>query len=245
MKLLNTFRCQAGIRLIVLISLWGASSPAQAETKLSDYFKVGEMYQAFNYYSYFVALGDKIDGRFKDMAELAKAVGAPQDVLDDIEKVHKANVGLPFAKSYNDWTDEQKKVWNGGSASFNNDIWRKWLFAEQPYDAAFVYYLGRYSLEAWYGVQAGISGRGQTISASQPSIREVANAFGTLLTDSGYTHIVSLLSPDSLAASKAIAAVKNKLDDPLSSEVNMDDVNALGNAGKTLHDLHGQGKLLK
>lgn len=245
MKLLNIFRCQVGIGLIVLISLWGASSPAQTQTNLSDYFKLGEMYQASNYTSYFAALGANTDSRFKDMTDLAKALGAPQYLLDDIDKVRKNNSALPFAKPYSDWTDAQKKLWSDPSTSFSDDVWRKWLFAKQPYDDALVYYLGRYSLEAWYGVQAGISVRGNTLASEQAYIREVVNAFGTLLTDSGYTHIMTLLSPDTLAAAKTMAAVKNKLDGPLSPEVSMDDVNNLGNAGKALHDLYGQKKLLK
>jgi hypothetical protein len=245
MKLLNTLRLQAGIGLTVLISLWGPTSPAQTETNLSDYFKLGEMYQASNYVSYFAALGGNTDSRFKDMADLAKTLGAPQYLLDDIDKVRKNNSALPFAKPYSDWTDEQKKLWADPSTTFSNDVWRKWLFDKQPYDYAFVYYLGRYSLEAWYGVQAGISARGNTLASQQAYIREVANAFGTLLTDSGYAHSLTLLSPDTLAAAKTIAAVKNKLDDPLSPEVNMDDVNNLGNAGKALHDLYGQKKLFK
>ena len=87
--------------------------------------------------------------------------------------------------------------------------------------------------------------RGNTLASEQASIREVANAFGTLLTNSSYTQILTLLSPDTLAAAKTMAAVKNKLDHPLSPEVSMDDVNNLGNAGKALHDLYGQKKLLK
>jgi len=120
----------------------------------------------------------------------------------------------------------------------------KWLLVA-PFDEAFFFYLGLNSLRAWYGVQAGISQRSQTISSEQAEIRSAAASMQTLLTDSSYTHALSLLNPDAVAGMKTMAAIKNKVDDPLSSGVTMDDVNALGNAGKTLHDLNTQGKLLK
>jgi hypothetical protein len=244
MKLLKTISYKGAFGLLALIALSTTSSPAETQTNFSDFFKLGEMYKAFNYSDYYIALDDKIDPRFKDMTELAKSLGAPQAVLDDIESVHRVNASLPWAKSGSDWTDDQKKLWRGASSCFGLDIWNKWLLVT-PYDNAFFFYLGKYSLEAWYGVQAGISQRSETMSSLQDDIRVTSHGMQSLQTDSDYTHALSLLNLDAVAAIKTTSAIKNKVDDPLSSGVTMDDVNALGNAGKTLHDLNTQGKLLK
>jgi hypothetical protein len=234
-------------RTVFILSVLIASrtnSSAESQTGPAAYFKLGEMYQAVRYYAYLSALSDKIDARFKELTELAKSLGAPQAVLDDVENVHKVNASLPFAKPWSGWTDAQQKVWYGESQFFKDDLWRNWIVGK-PFDNAFFWFLGQHSLAAWYGVQAAIAQRGETISTMQASISTIASSLQTLLTDSGYTHAVSLVTPETVTAMKSIAAVKAKLDDPLSGGISMEDVNALGNAGKTIHDLNTQGKILK
>ena len=244
MKMLKTIFYRSAGSLLVAMACWASTCHGETVAGPSAFFKLGEMYGAVRVFSYFTALGDKIDARFKEMAELAKSLGAPQAVLDNIESVHKVNAALPYTKSWNDWTPEQQKMWKDPSSAFAEDPWRNWLVVK-PYDNALFWYLGRYSFDAWYEVQAGIQNRGQTISSMLPSITSYVESAQTLSTDANYLHGVSLLTPEALTALKAMASIKDKVDDPLSAGVTMDDVNILGNAGKTLHDLNSQGKLVK
>ena len=69
-----------------------AAPPAMDAIDGTGFFHLGEMYEAFNWATFYPATGDRLAERFDQFAAECRRLGATKEVLDDIDAVRKAEV---------------------------------------------------------------------------------------------------------------------------------------------------------
>lgn len=128
-----------------------AQPPASSEAPDAQaFFRLGEYYEANIWPSYFAAAG-KLDERYAAFEADCKRLGAPAEVLSDLDAAIKVRRAMPFlTRPYGTWTAEENKTW-AETTAFHEDVWKAWL--DKPdYGPRFFWHLGRVSFCSWFVV---------------------------------------------------------------------------------------------
>lgn len=218
------------------------SSPAPATgVDASGFFRLGENYEAQTWSSYFALIGEKAAERGQSFHALAAKLGAPQDVLADLDAHIKASQGLPFDKPYSTWPEEAKKKWD--TVLFDWSKWKSWL--DKPdYEPLFFFFLGQDSFKGSFAIGRDVIENNVAPQALSPQVKVIADGAAIYLSDTNYAKAFNRLVPEAVKAIKVLASFK-KFEDPLNdTPLNRDDVTKLSDACKTLSSLARENKLV-
>jgi hypothetical protein len=221
-----------------------AAAPAPGAGAVDDtaFFRVGEMYEAFGWASFYEATGDRAGERFDGFIDQCRRLGAPPEVLMNIDAVRGAMLAMPFLqKPYADWTEQEEKEF-ADSPSLDFDAWVKWL-NEPGFEPRFYWHLGRDSFKGWFIYARNIKERGSTLKSYEEELRTLARDFKTLLTDTGYETARARLNPEALEALRTIAQQSQRMEDPFGDGVTEENLDVIQKNCLVFRNLAREDKL--
>jgi hypothetical protein len=232
------------LRLLLLAGTLAAPSLAQDHTKAAALFRMGEMYEAESWASYYQAVGENLPVRFKESEELAAQLGAPARVLDDFRN-HHASVSKfspLFPKPWGQWAPADQRMWS--ALPRYESWWKEWL-EEKGTDPLFWWWSGRLTFRLWFvyhkDIAAGIYGIDVYKAQTQALAQDTLN----LLVHAGYAPVRGSASPEVLAQLTIIANGRLKISDPSSGGFGLPELTQMADAAKQVRALAKDGKLLK
>ena len=78
----------------------------------TDYFKAGEGMAILGSFQYHTAMKDHLKTKYAELRNLLVNAKAPAGVLANFDKYAALMQSIPWAKSYADWTTEDKEKWD-------------------------------------------------------------------------------------------------------------------------------------
>ncbi|MEO6053616.1 MAG: tetratricopeptide repeat protein [Chthoniobacterales bacterium] len=214
-----------------------------AKKDASAFFHMGEMLEATCWKNYFVALGGKLNGSFSEMMNQAISLGAPGPVLEDIQRMRDIAGKIPFSVSKEVWTTEQHSL--AKTCQPRAEVWNRWLL-QRGDDEYLYFWLGRFSLRSWLGVQTDVVKYHIPISDRIDDIQSIVQGARSILVDKRYESTVKQLSMKSFIALKEMDSLEAALNTSVAPKgPTLAHINMLGSAGRQLRELNNQGDLVK
>jgi hypothetical protein len=234
-------------RALALIVLIAPSNSRAGEPGPTDYFKAGEAMAVVGCFPYYTAMKDQLKTKYAELRNRLVTAKAPERVLADFDKYAAVMQSLPWAKSYADWTKEDKERWN--KTILDWDLFNSaWLNAKP--EASYFFWLGNKVTWISYNIPTYIDS-GNTLASEMSPIKVAIDLLNSNVSGEHsifpkqFADIYKRLSPDVAENVKLIADMKQKMDDPLSEGITMADVNKMADAGKAIRQAARNNQLLK
>ena len=225
-------------------SIWAetpSSAPAQG-VDVGGFFRHGENTEAHRWTSYFALIGDKAAERQQSYHALAEKLGAPSEVLADLDAYTRAMLGYPYATAYGAWPEDVKKKWER-LPNYDLTKWKPWL--DKPdHEPLFFFYLGKTAFKGSFIVGREVIENNGVPKDYARQVKSIADDAGTFLSDANYAKARQRLVPEAVEALKLLETFK-RFDDPLNeTPLSKDDVSKLSDACKKLTSLAHENKLV-
>jgi hypothetical protein len=209
------------------------------------FFHIGETVQALTYGNFYAAAGDKLAERYDKLAAECRRLGAPKEVLEDIDADRKLKLSMTFLKKPSaDWTEAESKQFVEGKSLNLEQRWVKWL-DQHDHEPRLFFCLGQDSLKGWYSCGLGVLRDGEKLTAYDVKLRQIVRNMSSVITSDFYAKARTklTLTPEALAAVKAIADLSQSMEDPLGDGVTMTHLRTIDSNCKVLRDLARGNKL--
>ena len=204
-----------------------------------DYFKLGEIAFSLNDVYYYNQFGDKMKQKLAEYSTLMKKLGVSTQSLAAYDSLSSVVLGLPFGKEdYSKWTKENQERWSKEGQEKATALWNllKTDVGKDP-NGYFFYLLGSTSLElAWYVPQDIRIG----LKISDTSVKQDLVNFVWLRDQK----TVESLTPVVAAAVKDIAAMQEKLNDPLEG-LSKEDITKMAESAQSIRDAAKEKTLVR
>jgi hypothetical protein len=203
----------------------------------TEYFKAGEGMAVTASFQYHIAMKDQLKTKYAELRDRLVDAKAPEGVLANFDKHAALMQSLPWAKSYADWTKEDKEKCDKASLDWNlfNSAW-----LDANTEASYFFWLGNKAMWISYNIPTYIDSGG-TLASEMSTIKVTLDQVKRSVSGEIYRK----LAPDVAENVKLIADMKYKMDDPLSEGITMADVNKMADAGKAIRQAARNNQLLK